>query len=126
MTAKQAIGRNRILIIAVGLSLACHLCWLSVFRVVAPTVTRPVKFSKVAFLGPILDRGIMEVRVTARERTFLENRYLELIQGSSVAAATPRRAPAQEGPVSSAANARLITLIDDAVSGPKLEPPGAF
>jgi hypothetical protein len=124
MTAKQIVARNRILIIAVAASLAWHVLWLSVCAIVAPNVTQPVRFSRVAFLGPILERGVMEVRVTARERTFLENRYLDLIQRSAPETTPLRRGPVTEDLQSDAFNARLVTIIDDTVSGSKLEPPG--
>lgn len=120
---RSVFTRNRIFILAILASLAWHVLWLSMITVVAPTVREPVKFSKVAFLGPILDRGVMEVRVNARERSFLENRYLELMQS-----VVPMKDGMSGGKfvtskTSRSLNDKLIYLIDEAASGPKVEPP---
>ena len=82
---------DKVLLAAIIISLAWHLFWVyGVTVVVDPGKTGTVKFSKISFLGPILERGALEVRVARGERTFLEKRYL-----------------AQIG--------RMVPLIDDAV-----------
>jgi hypothetical protein len=48
--------------------------------VVVPKVKKPVKFSSVSFLGPILDRGVLSVNVKSHERTAQEARYLDLTE----------------------------------------------
>lgn len=120
---KSVFTRNRILIFAVLVSLAWHVLWLSTIKIVAPTVREPVKFSKVAFLGPILDRGVMEVRVGQRERSFLENRYLSLMQSVSELKNHVQGGKFTETRSSRSLNEKLIYLIDEAASGPKIEPP---
>ena len=120
---KSVFTRNRILILAVFASLTWHILWLSMIKVVAPTVREPVKFSKVAFLGPILDRGVMEVRVSQRERSFLENRYLLLVQSVSTMKGNIPGGKFTGSKSSQSLNKKLIYLIDEAASGPKIEPP---
>lgn len=122
MQAGSFFSRNRVLLIAIGVAFASHLVWLTVFTIVAPRTHSPVRFSRVAFLGPVLERGAMEVRMSPRERTFLENRYLDMMarsaapDGSAPAAVLPENA-------ASPADARLTDLIVSAVAGTKLEPP---
>lgn len=123
MILRSVFARNRILILALFASLLWHLLWLSAIRVASPTVREPVKFSKVAFLGPVLDRGAMEVRVSPRERSFLENRYLSLIQGASSVKDDICCGKFAENKTSRAFNEKLIYLIDEAAGGPKVEPP---
>ena len=80
MITEIRVRFDRILIVAIAISLAWHLFWVfGVTVIVAPAKTGAVKFSKVSFLGPILERGALEVRVARGERTFLEKRYLAQI-----------------------------------------------
>lgn len=123
MKIETVFKQNRILIIAIAASLLWHGFWLSTLKIVAPTAREQVKFSKVAFLGPILDRGVMEVRVKARERSFLENRYLSLMHGISEETPILHRGAISDSVTSGSFNGRIMSMIDDAVCGPKLEPP---
>ena len=69
---------TRIFAIAIAISLAWHLFWMSTITIVAkPDKNALVKFSKVSFLGPILGKGAMEVQARPKERSFLENRYMD-------------------------------------------------
>lgn len=73
----KSMKNNRLLISAIIFSAAWHVFWLSAFTVVVvPKAVKPVKFSGVSFLGPILDRGAMKVSVMPHERSFLEKRYV--------------------------------------------------
>lgn len=124
---KKVIERNKILFLAIAASLAWHLACLSVCAIVAPPSTaHPVTFSKVAFLGLMPERGSMEVRVSPRERTFLEGRYLERFGGIIDVSRTDRgRVAESPSPADSKGFAgRLRGLIDEAVSGQKLVPRG--
>jgi hypothetical protein len=77
MNIKGRIFRERVLILAIVFSAVWHIFWLSAFKVsVTPKIKRPVKFSSVAFLGPILDRGMLNVDSLKYERTAREAAYL--------------------------------------------------
>lgn len=74
----------RIFAIAIAISLAWHLFWISTVTIIAkPDKNAFVKFSKVSFLGPILGKGAMEVQARPKERSFLENRYLEAARSAA-------------------------------------------
>ena len=121
------VMRNRIIVIAIAASLGLHLFWIAIVRVVAPTVKKPVRFSRVSFLGPVLSRGFTEVRIRSRERTLLETRHLERLERAADPTSSPAlKRPAPAGSGSVAFKKRLTSLIDTAVSGAKLEPnPGS-
>lgn len=113
--------------IAIAISLAWHLFWMFGVRVaVAPRDAWAVKFSKVAFLGPILERGALEVRLARGERTFLEKRYLEIARGMAAvteeAPAMPSLPDLAESDIYAAVDAELLPLMKEAVSSSKLEP----
>lgn len=73
----------RIFAIAIAISLAWHLFWISAVTIISkPDNDRYVKFSKVSFLGPILGKGAMEVQARPKERSFLENRYMEAVRSA--------------------------------------------
>jgi hypothetical protein len=77
MTVKFDMSKYRILAIAVAASVAWHLFWLFAIKIdISPRQTKEVKFSKVSFLGPILDIGAVELRVEPPQRSFLEKRYM--------------------------------------------------
>lgn len=126
MKAATFLKQNRIFFIAIVVSLIWHGFWLSTLTIVAPVTKEHVKFSKVAFLGPILDRGVMEVRVKARERSFLENRYISLMYDIPGQPAAIQDYGISGNVTSSAFNRAIIRMVDDAVSGPKLEPPAGL
>jgi len=72
--------RDKVLVFAILFSAIWHIFWLSAFTVVVvPKVKKPVKFSSVAFLGPILDSSVLSVNVKSYERTEQEARYLDSI-----------------------------------------------
>lgn len=76
--------KDHILISAVLFSAMWHIFWLSAFTIAAvPKVEKTVKFSNVSFLGPILEKGVLNVNIKARERTSLENSYLASIATQS-------------------------------------------
>jgi hypothetical protein len=127
MTTMAAVGsfitRNRVIVITIAASLGLHLFWLTIVSIVAPTVRKPVRFSRVSFLGPILSHGVTEVRIRSRERTLLEERHLERLERAADPASSPAlKRPAAAGSGSAAFRKRLTSLIDTAVSGAKLEP----
>ena len=117
----------RILIIAIFVSLAWHLFWISTISIVSrPDPSSKVKFSKVSFLGPLLGGGAMELQARPKERSFLEMRYLgverNLLQGP--VQAVTKSIDKYEGGNDAyhLRDERATALIDDALSGEKLEP----
>ncbi len=120
------LSEYRILVIALAVSLAWHAFCLSAVKIVsAPAPESPVKFSKVAFLGPILAGTPMEVRASPASRGLLEMRYRaaagKIFYGE--AAFTRAQGPEYKGEKGSVREDRtLLTAIDDAVAGKKLEP----
>jgi hypothetical protein len=77
--------KNRILISAIIFSAAWHIFWLSAFTVVVvPKVKKTVKFSNVSFLGPILERGVLNVNIKSYDRTELEKKYFDSIEPRAV------------------------------------------
>ncbi len=67
----------RIFAISIMASLIWHLFWMSAIVIVSrPDDKHNVKFSKVSFLGPLLEKGAMELQARPKERSFLETRYL--------------------------------------------------
>ena len=116
----------RILMIAIAVSLMWHLFWLSAVKIVSsPPPESAVKFSKVAFLGPILAGSGMEVRASPASRGLLEIRYRN-IAGKALYAEevfTGAQGPEYESRgVPGRADRELLSAIDDAVAGKKLEP----
>jgi hypothetical protein len=79
---KSWILSEKALVIAVALSAAWHIFWLSAVTVTAvPKTKGVVRFSKVSFLGPILARKVLDVSIEPGERLFLEKRYLKYMEG---------------------------------------------
>jgi hypothetical protein len=77
--------RDRVLVSAILFSAIWHLFWLSALTVVVvPKDVRPLKFSSVSFLGPILEGNMLRVGVVVHERSILEKRYLSEIKSSSL------------------------------------------
>jgi hypothetical protein len=124
LTAKKL---DRILLAAIIISLAIHLFWMFAVKVViAPKNAGSVKFSKVSFLGPILEREALEVRVAQTERTFLEKRYLAQI-GKMVpiieeVPVIDRIIELVETDIHISNDANIIAAVREAVSASKLEP----
>lgn len=79
----EPVKKYNILTLAILFSAVWHLFWLSaVSIVVVPSVKRPVKFSGVSFLGPILDRGAMTLSAASVEKTPSEKRFLAYLEDS--------------------------------------------
>ena len=117
----------RIFAIAILASLLWHLFWLSTITIVAkPESARPVKFSKVSFLGPLLGNGTMELQARPKERSFLEKRYFEAVKSlswqSETAADTTIDSYEGANDAYYLRDERMVAYIDDALEGKKLEP----
>lgn len=78
MILKAGLEKYRIMAGAVMFSLAAHLFWVSAVRI-EPYEAQdgPVRFSKVSFLGPIVEIGPIEFNLSPRAGSFLERRYME-------------------------------------------------
>ena len=127
MVKNSGLSRYRILAIAILVSLGWHLFWLSAVKVVSvPAGTGKAKFSKVSFLGPILTKVSMEVRVQPAARSFLEKRFISAVEMACAEAARRREVPdrrkAEAVTAPRLADAKLPRVIDETVSGQKLEP----
>ena len=82
------------LVYAILFSAIWHIFWLSAFKVVVvPKVTKPVKFSSVAFLGQILDKSVLSVDVKPHERTERELAYLDSMAAPRALLAAGELAP---------------------------------
>lgn len=80
MDLKITVFKDRIFIFAIVASALWHIFWLSAVTVVsAPDRTGPLKFSRVSFLGPILEMKTPSLRVEPKERSFLEKRYITVL-----------------------------------------------
>ncbi len=74
------ISRYRVLTMAIAISLAWHLLVLSAVKVVSSPMPKSiVKFSKVAFLGPILSKVSMDLRASPAGGSLLELRYRDTV-----------------------------------------------
>lgn len=122
-----SLSRYRIFIAAIVISFLWHMFWLSAVKIVsAPSIGKPVKFSKVSFLGPFLARGAISLRVQPKEKGFLEKRY------RMMAANTAGGGVVQQGGevyrYEPDAGARLLDgrsmadFVDEALAGPRPEP----
>ncbi len=124
----NGLSSYRILAIAILISLGWHLFWLSAVKIVSTSSagTGRTKFSKVSFLGPILTKVSMEVRVQPAARSFLEKRFISAVERVCAEAArrleAPDRRKAGAMTGSRLADVRLPRVIDETVSGRKLEP----
>ncbi len=117
----------RIFALAILASLIWHLFWLSTIVIVSkPVNSRSVKFSKVSFLGPLLGKGSMELQARPKESSFLEMRYLDAVGRLSQRPEQTVKIAAYRYESGNDAyhlrDERIITLIDDALIGKKLEP----
>lgn len=116
----------RVLAIAIAISLACHILWLALIRIVSSPIPKSaVRFSKVAFLGPILAGVTMEVRVSPAHRGMLERRYRKIMGEISYDPGAPREASIvgyESRVINDRTSHGLSAIIDDAVAGKKLEP----
>lgn len=122
------ILRDRIFVSALLLSAAWHIFWLSSVKVIVmPEKSGVAKFSKVSFLGTILEKGVLEVRVGAGQRSFLEKRYLDMVERYALAIEGPGRrkamSPARGKDFYNLSDNRLSGFIRNAINDSKLEPP---
>ncbi len=118
---------NNIFLYALIASFVWHVFWLSaVSVVVTPKDRGTLKFSRVSFLGPILERGALEVRMKRDQLSFLEKRYLGMIENMAVATEWhKKKADIKEAPekkISASSDAKLAIYIKEAASASKLEP----
>lgn len=117
----------RIFAFAIAASLLWHLFWIFAVAIVSkPDSARQVKFSKVSFLGPLLGKSSMDLQARPKEPSFLENRYLGLVNNL----------PEKTGPgmcvfmdkidytddAYHLRDERMIAFIDDALSADTIRP----
>jgi type II secretory pathway component PulC len=112
---------------AIILSIMWHIFWLSIITVVVtPKESRPIKFPKVSFLGPILEKGALEVRLALRERSFLEKRYLAKVQDMAAGQEMELKDLATKEDSRKdfyvLSDGNLTALIEKGLSSPKLKP----
>jgi len=128
MLKKRYVFQSQILVLAIFISLAWHLFWLSAIKVVvAPPDKRPIRFSKVSFLGPLLTRSAAEIGIAPKALTFPEKRYLAKIRETAGQDRRARQAIyAQDYEsdiiIPKAIDEKLISFIDESLGGQKLEP----
>lgn len=125
-SAKRKVFKDRVFYSSILISLAVHLFWLSAIKVVAVMKeTRPIKFSKVSFLGPIPERGVLEVGIGPRERTFLEERVFEKSHTLiTISASRPQGLDRQAEDVNDHMlhDKKLTGFIENALDSSKLQP----
>ena len=119
--------KYKILIMAIGISLGWHLFWISAIKVVAsPVPSKIIKFGKVSFLGPMASRSGMEFKLSPRQRSFLEKRYLSRLDAVAPEWVSPADSKyAGYEPESQAENG-ITGFIENAVAGSKAEPDSAM
>lgn len=114
------------LTIAIAISLIWHVFWLSAIKIVSSRMPEsPVKFSKIAFLGPILSGLNMEVRASPASRGMLEIRYRKISGKTSYgegAFAKAQDSKDEYRTASGRTDGTLVSVIGDAAGGHKLEP----
>lgn len=118
------ISKDRVFIYALILSAAWHIFWISMTKIIVVSKNTPPRFSRVSFLGPILARGALEVRIKPPEHSFLEERYLADIKDIAGRNSFARDSEAgMENITDYGLNDREITpLIEKAIAGSKIEP----
>ena len=124
----RGILRDPIFVIALSLSVVWHIFWLSSVKVIVmPEKAGAVKFSKVSFLGPILEKGALEVRMDLGQHSFLEKRCIEMVERyASDNERLTRRKPvkaARGKDFYGLSDNRLSGFIKNAISDSKMEPP---
>lgn len=121
------IFKDRIFNLAIMISIAWHIFWISMVNVVVTSEeTNPIKFSKVSFLGPILERGVLELKIRPRERSFLEKRYLLVIskldEGETAQHAYQTNWNIKIDGLKKKNDTKLTHFIEEALGGLKIEP----
>ncbi len=126
MMKKNDLSGYRMLMIAIAVSLIWHVFWLSAIKIVSGRMPKSsVKFSKVAFLGPILSGLNMEVRASPASRGMLEIRYRKIAGQTSYGEDAPAKAHGsrrEDRTVFGRTDQALVSVIGDATCGKKLEP----
>jgi len=128
---KRTTPKDRTFILAILFSAAWHVFWLSTITVVtAPKETGAISFSKVSFLGPILQRSVLEVRIDPSQRSFLEKRCLDTaereIDGVDLKTRYLEAIDIPEKDYYSVSDKKMSEHIKDAVDTAKLEPHYGF
>ncbi|MFA6078346.1 MAG: hypothetical protein WC779_01175 [Candidatus Omnitrophota bacterium] len=124
---KIRFGGSSIFLYAIIISFVWHIFWLSAVSIVATPKDRGVlKFSTVSFLGPILERGALEVRMKRDQLSFLEKRYLAMVESIARSFEWNKNEAgmneAQEKNFSVSGDAKLAIYIKEAIGASKLEP----
>ena len=120
--------RDKVLVYAIAFSAVWHIFWLSAFTViVVPKAGKPVKFSSVAFLGPILDRSVLSVNVKPHESTAQEARYIDSMDVNNVFSSRDDMAGTADilpvsGMLSAADEEEFTALIVSKIETNKIEP----
>ncbi|MBU0604719.1 MAG: hypothetical protein KKH77_00325 [Candidatus Omnitrophica bacterium] len=126
MMKRGDLSGYRMLTIAIAVSLILHVFWLSVIKIVSSRMPESsIKFSKIAFLGPILSGLNMEVRASPASRGMLEIRYRKIAGKRSYIEDSFRKAQDSKDEYRTASgrtDKALVSIIGDAVCGKKLEP----
>lgn len=125
MTVKFQILKDKVLFLAIALSLGWHILWLTAIRVVfIQDDTAPVKFSKVSFLGPIAGRSTLQATFGRSDRSFLEKRYVSKI-GAVKIPEEPKRGiypDASSGPMAEWEDPVMKQLVRQTLLTTKQEP----
>ena len=115
--------KHKILIAAIGISLGWHLFWISAINVVAsPIPSKIIKFGKVSFLGPMASRSGMEFKISPKQKSFLEKRYLSRLDAVARGGATSLEPGYIDYEPESRAENGITGFIANAVAGSKAEP----
>lgn len=116
---------RRIFVMAIMASLLFHVFWLCAVRIVSkPDDDGRLKFSKVSFLGPLLNTSSMELQSRPKERSFLEKRYFDAAKRIPIVFIpnadiyTDRYEPANDA--YHLRDERITAAIDEALIGEKL------
>jgi len=126
----MSLSKYKILSYAILASLVWHFFWISAVKVV---VSKPPKaalrFGKISFLGPILSRSAIELKISPRQRSLLEKRYFTELESIMTS-------PGQYGPVARPgfdmkgspiiSDTGIKRFVEEAVAGAKLEPDRRF
>src|SRR3989338_808574 len=120
------IFKDPIFNFAIFISVTWHIFWICMISVVVtPKEASPIKFSKVSFLGPILERGVLEVKIRPRERSLLEKRYISEIKKlneGKIAQPAGETDWSIKGWDAKVSDIALTHLIEEALNGSKVEP----
>jgi len=119
--------KKNILIIALVVSFVWHLFWISAVRVVTnPADIESTKFSKVFFLGPLLSRGLLDVRFAPRSPTFLEDRFDRMVMGAFTAHMLHMKEPALDAVRQEPYGGIIVKHIEQQMADKKTEPDFGF